>query len=75
MNYQLGVGGTYVRSRQDVDVESFSVRFSANYMIQKIYKFEVTYAAHNFDDFNDPSPIYSRYYTANVVEVSLSREF
>lgn len=74
-NYQLGCGGTYVRSRQDVDIESFSVRFSGNYLYQQLYKFEIIYTAHNFDDFNDPSPVYSRYYTANIIEVILSREF
>lgn len=70
-----GVGGTYVRSRRDLDVESFSVHFSLNYAFGLGNEVEVKYAAHNFDDFNDPSPIYSRYYTANIVEFILSREF
>jgi len=74
-NCQLGAGGTYRRSRQDLDVESFSVRFSGNYAFGKGNKVELAYAAHNYDDFNDPAPIYSRYYTANVVELSFSREF
>jgi hypothetical protein len=72
---QLGAGGTYVRSREDLDIENFSLRFSGNYKFLKFYRVEVVYSAYNYDDFNDPSVPYSRYYTANIVEMSLSREF
>jgi len=75
LDFQAGVGGTYVRSREDLDVENFSLKFSGNYVFGKVNKVEVIYTAYNFDDFNDPSPIYSRYYTANIVEIYLSREF
>ena len=76
-DFQAGFGGTYFRSKQDIDIESFSIRFSGNYIYQKVYKFELIYTAHNFDDFNDlnSSPVYTRYYTANVIQITLSREF
>jgi hypothetical protein len=58
-----------------LDVESFSVRLTGVYSFMTDYELEVAYSAHNFDDLADPSPVYSRYYTANVVQVSLSRVF
>ncbi len=73
--FQWGAGGTYVRSRRDLDVESFTLRFSGNYSFGQGNKCEIIYTVHNFDDFKDPSPVYSRYYTANIVEIYLSREF
>lgn len=72
---QLGAGGTFVRSLKDLDVENFSLRFSGNYRFLKVYQVEAAYAVYNFDDFNDPSKPYSRYYTANIVEIGLSRDF
>jgi len=73
--FQFGFGCTYVRSREDLDIENFSLKFSGNYIFSKVNKIEVIYTVQNYDDFNDPSPVYSRYYTANIVEISLSREF
>jgi hypothetical protein len=66
----LGFGGTYYRSKQDVDVESFTVRFSGKYRIHEKTALEIIYSAHNFDNFDDPSP-YTEYYTANVVEANV----
>jgi hypothetical protein len=74
-NLQGDVGGTYIRSRKDLDVESFSLRFGGNYSFGQGNEIELIYTVHNFDDFNDPSPVYSRYYTANIVEINVSREF
>lgn len=73
-NFQLGFGGTYLRSRQDLNLESFSVRFSGNYDFNSGYNLEITYSAHNFDDFNDSSPVYNQYYTANIVKIVLAKE-
>ncbi|HEX2896996.1 MAG TPA: hypothetical protein VHP63_02985, partial [candidate division Zixibacteria bacterium] len=73
--FQFGFGCTYVRSLEDLDVENFSLKFSGNYIFSKVNKVEIIYTVHNFDDFDDPSPVYSRYYTANIVEISLSRGF
>ncbi|HUV29605.1 MAG TPA: hypothetical protein VMY05_00750 [Acidobacteriota bacterium] len=71
---QGGIGGTYLRSRQDLDVESYSVRFTARFTFAGDHKLEVIYSAFNFDDLADPSPVYTQYYTANVVEVNLIKE-
>ena len=73
-NLQAGFGGTYMRSKRDLNVESFRVRLTGIYSFMQDYKVEVVYSAFNFDDLADPSPIYSRYYTANVVEVTIARE-
>ncbi len=70
---QVGVGGTYARSLKDLDVESFLVRLIGKYALPQSYRLEVVYSAFNFDDFDDPGPMYTRYYTSNVVEVYLSR--
>ena len=71
-NTTLGFGGTYLRSRRDLDIEGFSVRFTGQYRFEKGWGLRATYSSHNFDNFNDPSPIYNEYYTDNVVQISLS---
>ncbi len=73
-NLRAGFGGTYMRSKRDLDVESFLVRLTGIYSFMDDYKVEVVYSAFNFDDLADPSPIYNRYYTANVVQVTLAKE-
>ena len=70
-NLTGGFGATYYRSKRDLDVESFSLRFSGDYRFSGVYRLEVEYNVHNFDDFLTAD----RYYTANIVSVSLSREF
>ena len=72
---QAGIGGSYMRSRLDVDVESSTLRFKGVYTFAPTYQVEAVYSAHNFDDFGDLSGIYSRYYTANVVEINLLKDF
>jgi hypothetical protein len=70
----LGFGGTYYRTKEDLDIESFTVRLSGVYEFYQSFKLEVLYSAYNFDDFNDPSPNYQAYYTANVLQINLLRE-
>jgi len=72
--FTAGVGGTYVRSQQDLDIEKFSVRLSGRYSFAARETIELIYTAHNYDDLADPSPVYSRYYTANIVELNLIYE-
>jgi hypothetical protein len=74
-DFKAWLGGTYVRSKEDVDIESFSVRLSGIYSFRKDHRLEVVYTAHNFDDLSDITPPYTQYYTANVVEVSVVRAF
>jgi hypothetical protein len=71
---QVGVGGTYLRSWRDLDIERFSVRLTARYHIVPAYVAEVAYSAHNSDDFQDTVGVYTQYYTANIVEISITRE-
>ena len=73
---QVGLGGTYLRSQEDLDVERFSVSFLGRYSLPPRYTLEVVYTAHNFDDLAAaaaPSP-YTDYYTANIVEINLITE-
>jgi len=70
----VGVGGTYYRTKDDLDVESFTVRLSGRYALTPQFGLEILYSAYNFDNFDDPAPIYEQYYTANVVEFNLLYE-
>jgi hypothetical protein len=67
----VGCGGSYYRARQDVDIESFTIRVNGKYRLYRNLLLELTSAAHNFDDFDDLAPPYTKYYTANVVEASV----
>jgi hypothetical protein len=66
-----GFGATYYRSRRDLDVESFALRFSASYRLQTEYRFEAAFSTDSFDDFL----VRDKYYTANIVELSIIRDF
>ncbi len=70
---EAGVGGTYYKSQQDLDVESFSLRLTGIWYFMPKHRLEARYSAHNFDNFSDPLP-YTEYYTANVVDVSIVHE-
>ena len=72
---QLGAGAVYMRSQDDLDVESFQIRFSGAYSFMDDHRFEVRYAAHNFDDLAAPRAPYTQYYTGNVVEFYVVRDF
>ena len=67
MNITAGFGLTYYRSKRDLDVESFILRFDAEYKIANSYMFRIEYNVQNFDDFL----VRDQYYTANIVEISL----
>ena len=69
-------GGTYLASKGDLDTERFSVKAGGRFTFMKRFTLEGIYTAHNFDDYldaNAPGP-YTRYYTANIVEVNLISE-
>ncbi len=68
-NLTAGFGAVYYRSKRDLDVESFTLRFSAAYQFKDTYRLEAIYNVHNFDDFL----FIDRYYTANIVEIVLTR--
>ncbi|MEE9441372.1 MAG: hypothetical protein V3V99_01740 [candidate division Zixibacteria bacterium] len=73
--FQLGAGGRYVRSRQDVDIESSRIYFKTLYSVTHAHKLEITYTIDNFDNLADMSRPYAEYYTANIIEVSYSYKF
>ncbi len=60
-------GLTYYRSKRDLDVESFILRFKLAYRFYRDYRIEIRYDVHNFDDFL----FIDKYYTANIVEINL----
>nr|MBN2277370.1 hypothetical protein [candidate division Zixibacteria bacterium] len=64
-----GFGAVYYRSHRDLDVEHFTLRFSGSYRIKKDYLLAVVYNVDNFDDFL----VRDQYYTANIVEISLTK--
>jgi hypothetical protein len=66
-----GFGVTYYRSKRDLDVESFALRFVASYRFQTKYRFEAAFSTDSFDDFL----VRDQYYTANIVELSIIRDF
>ena len=74
LRFRAGVRGTYYRARQDVDIESFALELIGRYRVFDKTALELTYSAHNFDDFDDPAETYSRYYTANVVQAVIIYE-
>ena len=67
---QAGLGGTYYRSRLDVDVEAFTITLKGRCRVRSNLAVEIIYSAHNFDNIADLAEDYSEYYTANVVEAS-----
>ena len=69
-NFTVDGGGTYYRSRRDQDIEKFSVDFGVSYRFPKNYRVEARYDVFNFDDFL----FIDKYYTANIVEVSLIKD-
>ncbi|MFH1701115.1 MAG: hypothetical protein ABIE07_11065 [Candidatus Zixiibacteriota bacterium] len=73
--FQTGIGGQYVRSQQDVDIESSRIYFKGIYSITPVHKLEITYTIDNFDNLADMSRPYAEYYTSNIIEVSYSYKF
>jgi len=73
--FQGGFGLIYMRGKEDVDIETSTLRFTGSYNFMADHQVMVRYNVYNFDDLADPSPIYSRYYTANIVEISVAKRF
>ncbi|MBI4720873.1 MAG: hypothetical protein HY770_06560 [Chitinivibrionia bacterium] len=64
-------GGTYYRSRRDLDIEKIALNLGATYSFRNGYYFDADYTAYNYDDFL----AIDRFYTGNILEVSLARDF
>jgi hypothetical protein len=72
--FTFTLGGTYLRAKEDLDYERTVLRLGADWAFRPGHRLEVRYSAHNFDNYIDPSPIYTEYYTANVVRVNVVKE-
>lgn len=72
-NLQAGFGGTYMRGKEDVDIERSQLRFTCLFSFMEDHQISAVYRVFNYDDYADDSPIYSKYYTANIVEISIAK--
>ncbi|MCK4372315.1 MAG: hypothetical protein KAW61_04175, partial [candidate division Zixibacteria bacterium] len=72
-NFTAGFGGTYYRSKRDLDVEKSWLRFSLGYRFLEDHHVELEYNVHNFDDFVYTSQ-FDEYYTANIVEIKIIKD-
>lgn len=63
------VGGSYYRSRRDLDTEKFSLNFGVTYGFLKDHELEIRYNVYNFDDYLARSA----YYTANIIEINVTK--
>ncbi len=66
-----GFGALYYRSKRDLDIEHFNLRFSGTYRLVSDFELEAIYNVYNFDDFL----VSDRYYTSNIVEINLIKGF
>ncbi len=64
-----GVGGNWNRSRRDLNLENSSLRFKGGFRFAGDYQLLAYYKVYNFDDLQ----YRDRYFTSNVVEVSLGK--
>ncbi len=67
----LSFGGMYYKSKRDLNIERFTLRFGAEYDLFRDYSLEAKYDVHNYDDLT----VDNRYYTSNVVTISLNKRF
>jgi hypothetical protein len=66
----LSGGVVYYRSGKDIDIESVSIRTTADYQIGDFYHLNLKYDGHNYDDLK----MQNMYYTANIIELTIARE-
>jgi len=67
----LSFGGSYYRSRRDIDIEKSGLHVTAVYALPQAYQLEASYGVFNYDDYLG----FNRYYTANIVQISLAKRF
>lgn len=71
---ELGHQFVYYRSKRDLDIESFRLTFSGRVEIANGFGLEALYRVYNFDDLAQLVVPYDQYYTANVVEINLTKD-
>ena len=67
----LGAGATYLRVKEDLDIEKSILFFEAAYTLARAYHFEVKYDVFNYDDYI----VTERYYTGNIVWFNVAYDF
>jgi hypothetical protein len=67
---RLAAGVTYLQIGRDLDIEKSMVSVEAAYTLLRDYHVEAQYNVYNYDDY----VLVNRYYTANLVQVRLSRD-
>ncbi|MEW6051049.1 MAG: hypothetical protein AB1644_08330 [Candidatus Zixiibacteriota bacterium] len=70
-NFTGDFGATYYRSKKDNDVEKFNLNFGLTYSFMNDHHLVVRYNVFNYDDYL----LRDAYYTANIVEVNLIKDF
>ncbi len=64
-----GAGGNWSRSRSDLNLENFNLRFKGGVRFAGDYRLLACYNVYNFDDLQ----YRDRYFTANVIEINLGK--
>lgn len=72
---ELGHQFVYYRSKRDLDIESIRLVFSGHLLLGSGFGVEAIYRVHNFDDLAMLTLPYDQYYTANIVEFNLTKDF
>jgi len=70
-DFSFGIGGTYLRVREDLDIEKTIFFVEAAYTVADKYHFELEYNGFNYDDYI----VAERYYTGNVVWFNVAYDF
>jgi hypothetical protein len=70
-NLYLGFGGTYLRVKEDLDIEKSILFFEAAYTIADSYHLEAKYNVFNYDDYI----VTERYYTGNIFWFNVAYDF
>ncbi len=71
LQFTTDFGATYYRSQKDNDREKFNLNFGLRYSFMGDHHLEVRYNVFNYDDYL----LFDHYYTANIVEVNLIKDF
>lgn len=72
--FDIKLGATYLLARQDIDYERSNLRAALAWAFRTQCRLELKLSVHNFDNYIDPSPLYTEYYTANVVTINVIKE-
>jgi hypothetical protein len=67
-------GATYLRGKEDLDYERSTLRFGGDWLFRPGHHLEVEYDVYNFDNYIVDTPVYTEYYTGNIVRINLVKE-